>query len=119
MLLFHELGAADKRLVGKLVAVLAEHKLDGVLRARFTRMLKKINNPGTAIPKEKRANGCVEFYSERFPHVKEENKGVRTTDVAKIIGAEWQAMAQNQKDIYNKRAAQHRRSNGKSEAPTV
>ena len=89
---FNELGTADKRLVGKLVKMLAENQLDGTARSKVTRLLRKIHNPaGAAVAsKTKRANGYVEFYKARFQDVRDNNKGVPMTDLAKVIGAEWQ-----------------------------
>ena len=56
---FNELGTADKRLVGKLVKMLAENQLDGTAGSKVTRLLRKIHNPaGAAVAsKTKRANG--------------------------------------------------------------
>ena len=114
---FNELGTADKRLVGKLVKMLAENQLDGTARSKVTRLLRKIHNPaGVAVAsKTKRANGYVEFYKARFQDVRDNNKGVPMTDLAKVIGAEWQALDQGQKDAYSKRAAQSRQARTSSE----
>ena len=106
-----ELNDADKRLASKLIATLKDDKLDPQSRSSINRAINKARRgPNSASPEVKRkyANGYTTFYKLRFPVLKKAKKQLDVTEAGRLIGAEWRALGDVEKQAYKDEAAQDR-----------
>jgi len=108
-----KLSDADKRLCSKLITTLQDTNLDPQSRNSIKRAINKARRePNFASPqsKKKYANAYVTFYKERFTEHRnlKSNEQIDVTDIAKLIGAEWQALEESAKRAYEDMAAKER-----------
>ncbi len=105
-----ELSDANKKLTAKLITLLKDGKLDNESRSSINRAINKARRPNAASPEEKRkyVNGYTAFYKQRFPILKNEKKQLEITEAARLIGAEWRALGDAEKQTYKDQAADDR-----------
>ena len=98
--LYQTLDSSEKKVANRLIKVLATGDLD-------TKKLKSINRAiGRKDPSQKkRKSGYITYYSSEYPLVKASNPDLNLGGVAKIIGAKWQALDQEDRDAFKKKAA--------------
>ena len=107
-----ELSDVDKRLCAKLIAVL-EAKLDPESRNLINRAINKARRgPNAASPEEKLkyVNGYTTFYKQRYAILKKEKKLIGVTEAGKVLGAEWRALGEEEKQKFKDQAADDRGS---------
>ena len=108
-----ELSDADKRLTAKLSATLKDEKLEPESRNSINRAINKARRgPNAASPEEKMkyVNGYTTFYKQRYSILKKENKLIGVTDAGKVLGAEWRALGEEEKQKFKDQAADDRGS---------
>ena len=106
-----ELSDPDKKLTAKLIVLLKDGKLDNESRSSINRAINKARRgPNADSPEEKRkyVNGYTAFYKQRFPILKHEKKQLEITEAARLIGAEWRALGEAEKQAYKDQAANDR-----------
>ena len=106
-----ELSDANKKLTANLITLLKDGKLDNESRSSINRAINKARRgPNAASPEEKRkyVNGYTAFYKQRFPILKNEKKQLEITEAARLIGAEWRALGDAEKQTYKDQATDDR-----------
>ena len=63
---------------------------------------------GNAETQMRYTNGYLVFYKERFAQLKKKDKDKPVTQIAKELGAEWKSLTDDEKENYNKQAAEQR-----------
>ncbi|XP_015792789.1 thymocyte selection-associated high mobility group box protein TOX-like [Tetranychus urticae] len=71
---------------------------------------KKINRKKEPNNNKKSASGYAHFFRERQARIKEENKTASFGEISKIVASEWEALSNNEKAVY-KRKAENEKNN--------
>ena len=107
MTLYKNLEDKPKRLVNKLIRLSHKNIIDESQYSKINTLLNRAKKP----QKKRKANGYVIFYKDNFDrHRAKMNEIGGVTGVAKLIGKQWQALSQKERDQYTKTAQKLRLS---------
>ena len=98
--LYETLDSSEKKVANRLIKVLATGDLDSKKVRQINRAIGRRDTTA-----KKRPSGYILFYKEQYPLVKQNNPELKLGDIAKIVGAEWQALDQEDRDAFKKKAA--------------
>jgi hypothetical protein len=101
--LFVNLTTQEKRAVNKLIRTLAGGKVKQTDFAAICRSINRNTLKGSRIKKPPSA--YILFHSDRFPVFKAAHPDAKLGDLAKMVGADWNALPPAQKAAYESRAA--------------
>jgi hypothetical protein len=104
---YKELQESDRRLVNKLIISLYKKKVDGDSWHLMNRTINRARRDPSDTGKQY-TNGYLIFYKERFAQLKKAGNLKPVTEIAKKLGAEWKALTDDEKAVYNKQAAEQR-----------
>ena len=104
---YKELQESDRRLANKLIIALHKKEVDGdswhLMNRTINRARRDPSDTGTQF-----TNGYLIFYKERFAQLKKAGNLKPVTVIAIQLGAEWKALTDDEKAVYNKQAAEQR-----------
>ena len=107
--LIESLSTRDRKLVLMFIKSLAAGKLDVAHHRKVTRSIKRAARE----PQDKKSykNGYTMYYTEQYPLMRAKcTDKIHVCDVAKQIGADWQALSQESKESYRRTAEASRSS---------
>ena len=101
--LYTTLGTQEKRVVNRLINVLASQKLvDGDLKS----INRYIGRYRTSDEKRRRKSGYILYYQEVYPSLRKQHPSKSLGQLAQVVGKQWREKSKNERAIHNKKAAQ-------------
>ena len=104
---YKDLKESDKRLANKLIVALHNKEISGDAWHAINRTINRERRDPSDTGK-RYTNGYLVFYKERFAQLKKKEKDKPVTQIAKELGAEWKSLTDDEKENYNKQAAEQR-----------
>ena len=106
---YTELDKKQQRLVNKVIMAMHSGQISDADFLNINKLLNRARRSETNRNPKKYTNGYLIFYKERFKKHKKKQKDVGgVTGIAKIIGREWRALQQHEREKYKKLAADMR-----------
>lgn len=108
--LIESLSTRDRKLVLMFIKSLAAGKLDVAHHRKVTRSIKRATRQHQ--DKKSYKNGYTVYYTEQYPLMRAKctDGKIHVCDVAKQIGADWQALSDQAKESYRRTAEASRSS---------
>ena len=113
MTMYHALEAPQKRVVNKLIVATHDKDINDQGLSRINRLINRTRRDHPA--PRKQTTAYMEFYRDRFKKL--HTKGKSVTELAKVIGAEWQLLGKKQKSSYEHRVVQQERNPNEPQTP--
>ena len=105
---YKELDKKQQRLVNKVIIAMHSGQVSDAIWMNINKLLNRARRSENKNP-TKYTNGYLIFYKERFKKHKKKQKDVGgVTGIAKMIGREWRALQQHEREKYKKIAADMR-----------
>ena len=97
---------AERRSVMKLLRSMVNGDCDNEEKSKVCKKIRR-SAPRTGAVK---TSGYIQFYKDKYPGFREAmGADAKLSDVAKRAGAEWKALADSEKDVYNKLAKEKKK----------
>ena len=105
---YRQLDQKQRRLVNKVIVAMQSGQITDTVWLNINKLLNRARRSENHNLK-KYTNGYLVFYQERFRTHKKKQKDVGgVTGVARLIGKEWRALSEHEREQYKKQAADMR-----------
>jgi hypothetical protein len=104
---YKDLDDSGRRLVNKLIVGLHEKQFPAGTKQDINSSINRSRRDPSDTGK-RYTNSYLVFYKEKFPQLKKTERDIPVTEIAKRIAVQWNALTDDEKAIYRKRAAEQR-----------
>jgi hypothetical protein len=96
------LGTQEKRVVNRLISVIASQKLTADELKSLNRYIGRYR---TSSDQKRKPSGYILFYQEAYPSLRKQHPNKTLGEIAKVVGKQWKAKSEAERAIYNQKAA--------------